>query len=308
MKLIGSIQSSFSKHLQNLKSALSHSSSGFESSAWRTACEMFSVIVHQAVYAAENVSVDKAKQPVSSSKAKTTAAFDWSHIRIALLENLKLFSSFSLGRIFDSSADRESITTCIVKSAHRVMENPDNVNKSPNTRKASLEVLVECAKSQGYENGLKTFILQDLVYSEFLAEPIAELLKLLYSTDDTSCAELCEEVLKSVGCQRFNSQESATSTKSAAIFFAKFSSICPKEALQALSLFIDQLDSEAYVMRMAMVEVIGVLIYFLMTQEDRSENVKAQTKSLFAALEERCYDVNSFVRSKTLHVFCDLAK
>ena len=60
-----------------------------------------------------------------------------------------------------------------------------------------------------------------------------------------------------------------------------------KEALHTLSLFIDQLDSEAYVVRMAMVEVIGVLIYYLMTQEDRSESVKAQTKSLFAALEER---------------------
>ena len=290
------------------------SKNNFESSEWRTACEMYAVIINHAVYAAENS--DKSKPVSNASKSKsstttantTTASFDWTHIRISLLENSKQFASLSLGRIFDSSADRESIVTCLVKSAHKVIENPENVTKSINTRKAALEVLSTCAKFQGYLQGLKTFILQDLIYSEHLAEPLAELMKLLHETEDSGCIELVGDVLKTVGSQRFNSQESATSTKSASIFFAKFTSICPKEALHSLSLFIDQLDSEAYVVRMSMVEVIGVLIYFLMTQEDRSESVKAQTKSLFSALEERFHDVNSFVRSKTLQVCCDLAK
>lgn len=307
LKLLGIIQSSFSKHLQNLKLALSESSkNGFEPSDWKSSCEMYSILIYQSVYFAE-VSTTAASSS-KTTKSNTSSNFDWSHIRISLLENLKLFSSLSLGRIFDSSADRESIITCIVKSAHKILETPENVTKNLNTRKASLEVLSECAKTQGNLSGLKTFILQDLVYSEHLAEPIAELLKLLYETEDSGCLQLCEEILKTIGSQRFNSQESATSTKSASIFFTKFASICPKEALHTLSLFIDQLDSEAYVIRMAMVEVIGVLIYYLMTQEDRSESVKAQTKSLFIALEERFHDVNSFVRSKTLQVCCDLAK
>lgn len=307
LKLVGLIQSAFAKHLQNLKSTLSTSKNGFEASQWKTSCEMYAVLVYQTVYIAES-----SKGPTNvNSKGKTSVSsnnFDWSHIKIALLENLKLFSSLSLGRIFDSSSDRESVTSCIIKSAHRILENPENVIKSLNTRKVALEVLTECAKSQGYLKGLKTFIQQDLIYSEHLAEPIAELLKMLYQTEDSGCLELCEEVLKTIGSQRFNSQESAISTKSAAIFFAKFTSICSKEALRTLSLFIDQLDSEAYVIRMAMVEVIGVLIYYLMTQEDRSDAVKAQTKSLFSALEERFHDTNSFVRSKTLQVCCDLAK
>jgi condensin complex subunit 1 len=309
LKLVGLIQSAFAKHLQNLKSALSTSKNGFEASEWRNSCEMYAILVYQAVYIAES---SKGPSTAATTKSKSSntsnSTFDWSHIRIALLENLKLFASFSLGRIFDSSADRESVTTCIIKSAHKVLENPENVTKSANTRKAVLEVLTECAKSQGYCQGLKTFIQQDLIYSDHLADPIAELLKMLFETEDSGCLELCEEILKSIGSQRFNSQESATSTKSAAVFFAKFTSICSKEALRTLSLFIDQLDSEAYVVRMAMVEVIGVLIYYLMTLEDRSDSVKAQTKSLFAALEERFHDTNSFVRSKTLQVCCDLAK
>ena len=321
LKLIGLLQSSFSKHVQTLKLALSSSKNGnnFESSEWRLACEMYLVIVFKAVSAAESVGSDKSKAPGGGasnlgikSKAATASTafdcFDWGHIKIALLENLKTFASLNLGRIFESSSDRESITNCIVKAAHRILENPENVIKSLNTRKAALEVLSECAKSQSYGQGLKTFMLQDLIYAEHLAEPIAELMKLLYANEDSGCAQTCEDVLKSVGSQRFNSQESTTSTKLAAMFLAKFAAICPKEALRTLSLYIEQLDSEAYILRMTMVEVIGVLIYYLMTQEDRSDSVKAQTKSLFAALEERFYDVNSFVRSKTLQICCDLSK
>lgn len=312
LKLIGLIQSSFSKLVQNLKSALSASKSGFESSEWRSACEMYAIIINYSVNSAENLDKSKTNGPGGNSKTKSGASnnlnFDWSHIRISLLENCKQFGGLSLGRIFDSSTDKESIVTCLVKSAHKILENPENVSKSFNTRKAALEVLSTCASCQGYLKGIKTFILQDLIYSEHLAEPIAELLKLLYETEDSGCIELIEDILKTIGSQRFNSQESASSTKSASIFFAKFTSICPKESLRTLSLFIDQLDSESYVVRMSMVEVIGVLIYYLMTQEDRSESIKAQTKSLFLALEERFHDVNSFVRSKTLQVSCDLAK
>ena len=97
LKLVGLIQSSFSKHLQNLKSALSVSKNAFESSEWRTACEMYIVIINQAVYAAENSNSDKSKTTNTKTKnvASASASFDWSHIRISLLENSKQFASLS---------------------------------------------------------------------------------------------------------------------------------------------------------------------------------------------------------------------
>lgn len=267
---------------------------------------MYGILLFQAVNSAE--SVTNANPSSRGTKAVVSAStFDWTHIRIALLENMKIFAACPLGRIFDSSTERESITNCLVKASHRIWENVEGV-KSSNTRKGVIDVLTECTRSQGYPDSLKTIILQDLIYYEHLSEPIAELLKSLYSAEDSTCSQVCEEVLKTIGSHRFSSQESTTSTKIAAVFFAKFASISPKEALHTLTLFIDQLDSEAYTVRMSMVEVIGVLIYYLMNQDDRSESIKAQTKSLFIALEERFHDVNSFVRSKTLQVCCDLAK
>lgn len=281
----------------------------FDAADWRLACEMYAAIIVHAVNAAESITPDSKKPAIpSANKAKSASnAFDWIHIRFSLLESIKSFSGLQLGRIFDSSSVRESVASCFVKSAHRILENQENV-KSLNTRRLSIEILAECASSQNYCKGLQTIIMQDLIYFEHLAEPTAELMKMLFASDDSGCNEVCQDILKYLGSHRFSSQESSASTKIAAIFLAKFAAIAPKDCLHSLSLFADQMDSEAYVIRMAMIEVIGMLIFYLMSQEDRSDSIKAQTKSLFAALEERFHDVNSFVRSKALQVCCDLAK
>jgi condensin complex subunit 1 len=305
LKLVGIIQTAFGKLCQGLRNALSKAP--FNADNWKLAAEMYAATTWNVIMTAENV--DKA----ASSTGKGTSAkgkqsiFDWGQIRTALLESIKLFTALPLGRVFDSPAERESVASCFVKAAHRILEAPENA-KSPVTKRLALEILVECARAQGYTMGLQTIISQDLIYFEHLAEPIAELLQLLYAANDSGCELVCDEILKTLGVHRFSPQDSTTSTRIAATFLVKFAATCPREALKSLSLFIDQIDSEAYSIRMAMVEVIGSLIFHLMSQEDRSDNIKAQTKSLFGALEERFRDVNSFVRSKTIQVCCDLAK
>ena len=307
LKLLGLLQSAFAKLVSGLKSAMSVGKSSFDAADWRLACEMFAAILVQSVNAAENATPEGKKPNLPTSGKAKTQVFDWAHIRFSLLEAVKAFTGLQLGRIFDSSSARESVASCFVKIAHRILENQENV-KSLNTRRLALEVLAECASSQGYCKGLQAIIMQDLIYFEHLSEPTAELMKMLFASEDSGCAQVCEEILKHLGSHRFSSQESSASTKIAAVFFAKFSAIAPKDCLHSLSLFADQMDSEAYVIRMAMIEVIGMLIFYLMSQEDRSDSIKAQTKSLFVALEERFHDVNSFVRSKALQVCCDLAK
>lgn len=304
LKLIGLLQSSFSKFVQSLRADLATGS--FQASQWRQACEIYAVTIWNAVVAAETAAGAEKSANAAKSKVKG-AVFEWSQARLLVLEKLRLFASLPLTRVFDAAAERESVVSCIVKAAHRIMETAENM-KSTACKKLALEVLTECARTQNYCTGLQTIITQDLIYFEHLAEPLAELFQLLYATNGSNCEMICEDLLKSLGAYRFNSQDSTASTRIAAVFLAKLAAICPREALRSLSLFIDQIDSEAYSIRMAMVEVLGSLIYHLMSQEDRSDHTKSQTKSLFAALEERFRDINSFVRTKTIQVCCDLAK
>ena len=75
-----------------------------------------------------------------------------------------------------------------------------------------------------------------------------------------------------------------------------------------MTLLAKQLDSEAYILRCAIIEVCGNLIADLSRQEERSENYKTQTSGFFDILEERFLDVNPYCRSRVLQVLCKVCE
>ena len=76
-----------------------------------------------------------------------------------------------------------------------------------------------------------------------------------------------------------------------------------------MTLLAKQLDSEAYTLRCAVIEVCGNLISDLSKQEERGENYKTQINGFFDILEERFLDINPYCRCRTIQVLmklCDL--
>lgn len=76
-----------------------------------------------------------------------------------------------------------------------------------------------------------------------------------------------------------------------------------------MTLIAKQLNSEAYTLRCAVIEVCGNLISDLSKQGERSENYKTQINGFFDILEERFLDVNPYCRCRTIQVLmklCDL--
>ena len=75
-----------------------------------------------------------------------------------------------------------------------------------------------------------------------------------------------------------------------------------------MTLLSKQLDSEAYTLRCAVIEVCGNLIADLSKQEERSENHKTQINSFFDVLEERFLDINPYCRSRTIQVLARICE
>lgn len=76
-----------------------------------------------------------------------------------------------------------------------------------------------------------------------------------------------------------------------------------------MTLLAKQLDSEAYILRCAVIEVCGNLISDLSKQEERTENSKSQINGFFDILEERFLDTNPYSRCRAIQVYmklCDL--
>jgi condensin complex subunit 1 len=204
-------------------------------------------------------------------------------------------------------------TRNLVKSAHLLLENQAAVKDSA-LKRAVLEVLVAAVLKQDAAGPLKTIILQDLNYFEWLAEPLAEFAKLLVERGEACAAstvssQFVRDLLSQLGGHRFaGSGEASGTVRIVAAFLVHTARLVPREVLRNMAELIDQIDCESYVMRMAMAELIGLLLCHLGQAEERSEQVKAQTRSFLGVLEERLRDVNAFVRARVLHTLADVLK
>lgn len=201
----------------------------------------------------------------------------------------------------------------LVKSAHLLLENQAAV-KDATLRKAVLEVLVAAVLKQDAAGPLKTIVLQDLNYFEWLAEPLGEFAKLLVERGEptalsTVSSQFVRDLLAQLGGHRFGgSGEASGPVRIVAAFLVSTAKLIPREVLRNMAELIDQVDCESYVMRMAMAEVTGLLLIHLGQAEERSEQVKAQTRSFLGVLEERLRDVNAFVRARVLHTLTDVLR
>ncbi len=263
-------------------------------------CGVYAVMLTALIQMAERAS----NMASTTSTKKSSSDFDWSHLKVPAVDAIKRCLNSELARIVVAHSNREAIISSLVKSTHLLLEAP-NATKSANLKKGVLDCWTLAVAKHDYCLGMKVILLQDLNYSESLAETLAEFIGQLAQVQDNPA--LSCDVLSALGSHRFTTQESG-SVKAVALFISNLSRLCPKEALRNLPSFISQLDSESYVLRMAMIDALGNLIQHLGQQDIRTDQNKAQLKSFLTVLEERLLDVNAFVRAKVISIFSDSLK
>lgn len=182
------------------------------------------------------------------------------------------------------------------------MENPENC-KIAQLRALCGDVLAICGTSLPYKHGLQIIITQDLNYLEHLAEFNAEVLSKMSTQFGDST--MLDSTLQYIGSLHFN-QEDAAAAKIICTFILKLAISDTRNVLRNVASIADCLDSDVYSVRMSMLEVFAILYCHLMLQDERSDQSKAQARGFLTAIEERLRDVNSFVRSKVLHVLTEL--
>lgn len=135
---------------------------------------------------------------------------------------------------------------------------------------------------------------------------MAEFLHIL--SEQYDYPQLADEILRELSNKEFN-QNDTRGPKSVSSFIIKLSELEPRLIIKQMTLLAKQLDSEAYTLRCAVVEVCGNLIADLSKQEERTDNSKTQINAFFDVLEERFLDINPYCRSRVIQVYmrlCDL--
>lgn len=125
---------------------------------------------------------------------------------------------------------------------------------------------------------------------------------------------LTEFVSSEIAAKQFNDKTDAKGCKSFSRFLTKLAELAPRMVLKQISLLQSQLDSEAYLIRNAILEALGSIIKELVManvangeveepadEEQRESNVAAkQIDACFDLVLERFLDLNSHVRSKAV--------
>ncbi|KIJ36936.1 hypothetical protein M422DRAFT_178703 [Sphaerobolus stellatus SS14] len=209
-------------------------------------------------------------------------------------------------RIWTTTAEKDAFINCMTRPAYYITES-EAYMKREEIRLGVYKVICLAVKHHGHGFGAQISIMQCLQYFEHLSEPMAEALTVLAKEFDHS--QLAEEILREIAGKQFSGQDTK-GPRSFSRFLVRFAELSPRIFLKQISLLLVHLDSESYPMRMALVEIIGMLIKEIaMSEEGEQESREKKINSLFELLTERFLDLSSYVRAKvinTLGKLCDL--
>ncbi|KAJ7219999.1 non-SMC mitotic condensation complex subunit 1-domain-containing protein [Mycena pura] len=298
--------------------------------AHKTPLEMYAFLLQWFVSAAEKVKQNDTDAPgtpapkakkARGGKTATTgrsarnasskkAEWSWVDQIPATLNLISKVLRLSTQRIWTTTAEKDTFISCLTRPAYHVTEN-EQYMKSQDIKLSVYKVICLAVKHHGHSLAAQITIVQSLQFYEHLSEPMAECLTILAKEFDH--AQLGDEILREVASMNFSGQDNK-GPRTFSKFLVKFSELAPRLMLKQLSLLLSQLDSEAYPMRIAIVEVIGALIQDLAeTDVDDQSDVlqKKQINGLYDLLLERALDVSSYVRTKVLGVLtrlCDMKR
>lgn len=210
-----------------------------------------------------------------------------------------------LGKVFGTTSDRDTFVNLFTRSVYLIMESESRIKTIP-TRMFCFKVLCIAVKHHGHAFGAQTSIVQNLTYFEHLSEPMAEFLHIL--SEQYDYPQLSGEIMRELTNKEFNPNDTK-GPKSISAFLTKLSELEPRLVIKEMGLLAKFLDSEAYSLRCAVIEVCGNLVSDLSKQEERTENYKVQINAFFDTLEQRFLDTNPYCRCRAMQVYiklCDL--
>ncbi|KAL7340777.1 condensin complex subunit 1 [Rhodotorula toruloides] len=323
-KLFDAITSSFSSLLDSLRavdSPTDHSSYR----SFKDPLEIYAFFVMWCVRVGEKIGAKageaeggRGKKPAASkSKSKTKssakdATFSWpSQIPDILGVMVKALRTIKTERIWVTTAERdEVVASCFLRPLNVLCEH-ESYLKQPEIKAGIFRILCLAAKNHGQAFNVQMTIMQNLQYTEHLAEPMAELVTVYAKEFDSE--GLGEKVLGEIADRQFSAQDTK-GPRSFSRFLIRLAETSPRTVLKQIVLLQKHLDSESYPMRNAILEVLGLLIRELALTEpgalslDPAKHTRLLS-SFFDLLTERLMDLNSYVRAKTASVLlktCDL--
>ncbi|KAF8988934.1 non-SMC mitotic condensation complex subunit 1 [Cyathus striatus] len=246
----------------------------------------------------------KAKAPTRVLRREN---LDWEGSIPGVLALIAKVLRLQTQRIWITTGERDQFINCITRPAYQIAES-EAYMKNQAIRQGIYKIICLSVKHHAQTLAVQITIMQFLQFWEHLSEPMAECIYLLAT--EFNHTQLGDEILREIAGKTFSAQDNK-SPRVFARFLTRFGELAPRLVLKQLSLLLDQLDSESYPMRIALIELIGSIITELANTIDTESNpdqTKKQIAGLYDLLLERILDVSSYVRVKVFTVLAKLCE
>ncbi|KAG8711565.1 Condensin complex subunit [Ceratobasidium sp. 423] len=235
-----------------------------------------------------------------------TETWSWAESVPQTLSVVAKILKIKSGRLWVSTSERRAFIDTLTRPAYTITES-ENLMKDEKVRMNVYKVICIAVKHHDHAQSAQTLIMQSVQLHEHLSEPMAEVLSILGREFDYP--QLTEAILREFGNKTFNAQDTKT-PRSFSKFLLRLTTEVPRLVLTQFPLIQIHIDSESYTMRMALVEITGLLIKEVAEDElFEKERKEKRLNSLFRTLLARFMDVSTYVRARllaTLTKLCDL--
>ena len=188
------------------------------------------------------------------------------------------------------------------------MEN-SSITRNKSTKEHLCHILSIMIKKYNHSYGACVMITQTLSHYEHLSIIYADLIQICVNQlgYEAILPDLLRELkhhMKTIELKTSNSKENPT-IKFYSQFLIELGERVPEHLIHYLSLLIEYLDEESYLMRNSILFIIGEIIIKVLNEESVKNdlNLKKTRNELLDTLCEHIYDSNALTRSKTLQIW-----
>ncbi|KAM4033008.1 condensin complex subunit 1 isoform 2-T3 [Anomaloglossus baeobatrachus] len=237
-------------------------------------------------------------------KAKSkTDGFMWENERETVLQTVTHLLQLDIRRLWSMSLIEEEFISMVTGCCYKMMENPTIGALRNKPLWESLSHLLGVAVKRSNDTlSVSVKVIQLLQHFDHLA-PVLVHAVTLWATE-YGMKSLVGEIMRKVGeksCQDLSRDTSAV--KTLYTFITQLSEKIPAIIMPNISVLLDYLDGEPYVMRNAVLTVMGEAIIRVLSGDNLDESEKNTRDTFLDTLQEHIHDVNAFVRSCVLQIY-----
>ncbi|XP_044155231.1 condensin complex subunit 1 [Bufo gargarizans] len=237
-------------------------------------------------------------------KAKSKAdGFLWENERENVLQTITHLLQLDIRRLWSMSLMEEEFISMVTGCCYKMMENPSiGALKNKSLWEALSHLLGVAVKRSNDTLSVSVKVIQLLQHFEHLA-PVLVHAVTLWATE-YGMKPLVGEIMRKIGqksCQDLSRESSAV--KAIHMFITQLSERIPAIMMPNISVLLDYLNAEPYMMRNAVLTVMGETVIRVLSGDNLDESEKNARDSFLDTLQEHIHDVHTFVRSCVLQIY-----